>query len=226
MKLRAEAVRSFLPFLIGCVVRGKMRLPESNVAHAADTEHEDEACTFCLQRGDLFGVGGKVGLRRKVALARWHRQVAEFVEECFLHAVLERGGIGRIERVALAVRPFIHVEGRDMVAGDVPLLQEEGSPAVHAHGADRQDQRQLDTLVAGFFNLQRDLVAHVGVEIMDIFALDGLKVRVPPVFARHTLVAACIDLCHVPAFRVEALKKGTFNRTHEIHNRSSLKIVF
>ena len=113
-------------------------------------------------------------------LLRRHGQLAERAVERLLHRVLEGAGIVRRQRVALRVGPFVHVEAVDVIAGDAPFLEEIDRPAIHAHRADRQDECERPARLAGELDFAGDLVAHVGVEVLERGARDRLELRVPP----------------------------------------------
>ena len=67
-----------------------------------------------------------------------------------------------------------------MIAAHVPFLEEIDRPAVHAHGADRQDQRERPAVVASRRIARGDLVTHHHVEVGDRVAGTGSKSRMPP----------------------------------------------
>ena len=60
----------------------------------------------------------------------------------------------------------VHVEAVDVPAIAVPLFQKINCPAVHAHRAYGQDERDLFFVRLSVENFERDLVAHHRVEIL------------------------------------------------------------
>ena len=129
--------------------------------------------------------------------------VPERSVECGLHGVLECAGMLGRQRHARAVAPLVHVEAVNVIAGDVPFLEEIDGPAVHAHRADGQDQRGRSIMVTGLLDRPGDLVPHHDVEVGDRLAGDRLEARVPPRLAPADRLgrmrAAGVDLGEVPA---------------------------
>ena len=178
-----------------------------------------------LQVADLLGVGRQLGLEGEVPLLRRHRQLAERAVEGLLHGVLERAGVVRRQGVALGVGPFVHVEAVDVIAGDAPLLEEVDRPAVHAHRADRQDEGERPAGLAGQLDLAGDLVAHVGVEVVEGGAGDRLELRVPPRLGAASRPlggrrAEAVDLRQVPAGGQKAFHHRAGKCRDQIHDCS------
>ena len=223
MQARADAVFRSLPVLIGGVVLCKMRLPECDVAHPADAVDQHLLCTLGLQLADFFGIGRKIFLRREVALILRNGQLAERAVERAGHGVLERGGVGRGQGVAVGVSPLVHVEAIDVLAVDVPLLQEVDRPLVHAHRADGEDEDQLAALFLRLLDLHGDFVAHVCAELFQVRALDRLEAVVPealPLAHRLGVVRhALVDLRNVPALWQNLREIGTLQSVDHVHNR-------
>ena len=160
---------------------GEMRLPEGDVADAADPEDDGQLGPLRLQLGDPLGVLGQAVGRGEPALRLGHGPVAERAVEGRLHRVLERPGVVGGEGRAVAVAPLVHVEAVDVVAGDAPLLEEVDRPAVHSHRADRQDQGRRAGPASRVRRIVRgDLVAEHHVEVGERRAGDRLEVGVPP----------------------------------------------
>ena len=105
-----------------------------------------------------------------------------------------------------------------MVAADVPLLQEVDGPAVHTHGTYGDDHSQLLALVTGELDLQSDLMAHLGIEFVNILAGNGVEVLVPEIFPGNALFAAGVDFFHIPTGGVEAFQQGILYGAHKVHN--------
>src|ERR1039458_4862256 len=131
--------------------------------------------------------------------------------------------------VAVGVTPLVHVEAVDMIAWNIPFLEEIEGPAVHAHWSYRQDQRQLTPRIAGPADLERDFVAHHGIEIGDRSAWNRLEIRMPPSLplgdSIRVIRATSIDFLQIPSRGEEAVQHRPFERTHQIdsgvcHNRS------
>ena len=219
MQLHTDAVGLLQPLRVSFELGADHRLPERDVAHAADAVDEDELRAFLLERLDLLRIGRKIGLRREVAVILRHGQLAERIVERLLHRVLE----GRVadEGVALRVRPLVHVEAPHVLAVLVPLLEEVDRPLVHAHRTDREDEDDLLLAVRGLLDLVGDLVAHLDVELADVVARDRRKVLVPELLAlghvARLVRAALVNLLHIPAFGIETLEQGALHSRHEIH---------
>ncbi len=132
------------------------------------------------------------------------------------HRVLERARVTGGERVAGGVAPLVHVEAVDVVAGNAPLGEEVDDPAIHAHRADRQDQRQLLAGVAASLYGKRDLVPHQGLQVGERLADHRLKILVPARLPRREAsrigIDARIDLFEVPAGGQKALHQRSGNR--------------
>ena len=228
MQAGAHAVRRGLPLVVRLVVAGKMRLPEGDVAHAADAVDQHLLGALGLEGLDLFGVGGQVFLRGEVALLGRDGQLAQRVIERAEHGVLERGGVAGGEGIALGVGPLVHVEAVDVLAVDVPRLQEIDGPLVHTHRAERQDEDELAAFLFGELDLHGDLVAHVDAELLEVGALDGRKVLVPEALTifhgRGVVGDAAVDLLNVPAFRQDFREIGALQGVEHIHNSSSFSL--
>ena len=213
MELDSDAVGLLLPLSVSLELAADLRFPESYVAHAADAVHEHELCAFLLEGGDLLGIGRKVLLRGEVAVIRGNGEFTERIVESLLHRVLE--GSVADERIALLVSPFVHVEAPHVLAGDVPFLEEIHCPLVHAHRTYRKDERNLLTGFLRLADLVRDLMTHLGVELCKVGALLGLESLVPELLGLgdvlRLVLAALVDLLHIPTCRIESLKHGTFN---------------
>ena len=128
----------------------------------------------------------------------------------------------------LAVAPFVHVESEDVVAGDVPLLEEVDRPAVHPHRPDRQDHRRLLAGLARLLDRQGDFVAHHDVEIGDRLAGNRLESRVPPGLAIADRLGrvrtAAVDPGEVPAARQKPLHHRAGVGGEQIHCRRALSV--
>ena len=68
---------------------------------------------------------------------------------------LECAAVVGSKGVALGVSPLVHVEGVNVLAGNLPLLQEVDDPLVHTHRTNGQDHSQL---LAGFLGQLHPLV--------------------------------------------------------------------
>ena len=223
MQTRADAVLGCFPVLIGGVVLGKVRLPECNMAHTADAVDQNLLCTLSLQLADFLRIGGQIFLGCKVALIFGDSQLAERAVERAGHGVLERGGVGCGQRVALGVSPLVHVEAVDVLAVHIPLFQEIDRPLVHAHRANRQDENQLSALFLGEPDLHGNFVTHVCAELFKVRALDGTEAIVPEALAladgRWIVGDAVINLGNVPALGQNFGKIGTLEGIDHVHNR-------
>ena len=182
VQLRAEAELGLFPRVHGLVLGGKVGFPEGDVAHAADAEHGDQLGTLLLKRADLLAVTGELVFRGEVALGLGHRQFPERAVEGAFHGVLKRAWVVGRQGIPFRIAPLIHVESVDMLAVHAPLLEEVDRPAVHAHGAYGQDERDGFLAVLGIGDLLGDLVAHHGVEVAEGFAGHRLEGFVPPGF--------------------------------------------
>ena len=80
------------------------------MAHPANAVDQHLFRALGLQCGDLLRVGRQILLRGKITLLLWDSQLAERPVEGVHHGVLERCRVRRGQRVALGVRPLIHVE--------------------------------------------------------------------------------------------------------------------
>src|SRR4051794_32569418 len=68
----------------------------------------------------------------------------------------------------------------DMIAADAPFLKEEDGPAVHAHGADGQDESDRPRRLSRQLNLTGDFVAHHRIEVGQRAAGHWFETRMPP----------------------------------------------
>src|SRR5260370_40027973 len=99
-----------------------------------------------------------------------YRQGAERPVERLLHGILECSGIIRWQGVSLAIGPFVHVEPMHVRTGYAPFLEKIYGPAIHAHGADGQDEGQGPACLMAELNFPGDLMAHEGIEIGTVAA--------------------------------------------------------
>ena len=226
MDLGGDAVGGLLPLGGAGIVSGEGGLPEGDMAHSADAVHQHQLDALGLQSGDLLGVGGQVGLGGEVALIDGDGQLAQRLKESLLHGVLEGAGVGGLQGVALGVGPLVHVEGVHVLAGDLPLVQEVGDPAVHAHGANGQDESDLFLALLGQLDLHGDLMTHIGLEVAQRVTAHGLEVLVPvglTVQDGLRRADAGVDLVEVPAGGVEAFQRGALDGVVKIHDVFSLQ---
>src|SRR5262245_32544840 len=108
----------------------------------------------------------------------------------------------------------------NMVARDIPFLEEEDRPTIHAHWPDGQDEDKRLTGLAGQLDLTCNLVAHVGVEVGIVCADYGLELSVPPGLPAGRRGSRsgrqAINLAQVPAGREKALHHGTGQCSDEV----------
>src|SRR5262249_55615691 len=113
------------------------------------------------------------------------------------------------------------VEAMHVFATDTPFLEEVHGPAVHAHGADGQDDNERPARLFGELNFAGDLVTHAHVEIFERVTQAWLELRMPPCLAPVQIsagnLAQAIDLRQVPACGEEILEHGATQCSHEIH---------
>ncbi len=179
------------------------------MAHSADTVDQNELNALSLESRDLLWVGGEIVLGCEVSLILGNGKLTERAEECIAHSVLEGCGIVCGKGITLAVAPFVHIEGINVVALYLPFLKEVNCPFIHSHRAYGKNECDLLVSVASGLDLKGNLVTHIGVKLTDVVATDGLKAVVPEGLSFLNLifgVTASIDPCHIPACRVEALE--------------------
>ena len=219
VELNSDTVGLLLPLGVRLEFAANLRFPEGDVAHTANAVHENELGALLLEFGNLLGIGGEILLRGEVTVIRRNGEVAERIVERLLHCILE-GSIAD-ERIALLVGPLVHIEAPHVLAGDVPLLEEVDSPLVHSHRTYRKDERDLLSRILGLADFVGDLVTHLGVELGKIGALLRLEILVPELLRLgdilRLVLAALVDLLHVPTCRIESLKHGTLDRRHKVH---------
>ena len=79
-----------------------------------------------------------------------------------IKAELEAGKITIDDQgVALAVCPLVHVEAVNVLAVNVPLLQEVNSPLVHTHRTYGKNHSELFASFFRVFDLESDFVTHI-----------------------------------------------------------------
>ena len=225
MKLCADAMRCLLPLLVVLIVGCKLGLPECDMAHSADTVYQNELGALCFECLDLALIGRKVVLGCEIALCLGNGVGTQLIEERLLHAVLERGRVGVGQRVAVGIRPLVHIEGIYMIARDLPLVNEVGCPTVHTHGTYGKDHGKLSALFFGLLDLKGDLMAHQNIKLVNVLAFNGVEVLVPEALTGNALLAARVDTRHIPANRIKSVKQGVLYCAHKIHNSFLLYLL-
>ena len=203
MEPRTDPMRLCCPFGNVGEFFSEMRLPEGDVTNPPDSEDHDQLGPLRLQLADPLGEMGELIGRGEPPIRLGNGKRPERSVERGLHGILECAGVLRRQGHARAIAPLVHVEAVNVIAGDVPLLEEIDGPAVHSHRADGQDQRGRSILVARQFDRPGDLVPQHDVEVGDRVTGDRLKARMPPRLAfadrLRRLRAAKVDLGEVPA---------------------------
>ena len=130
-----------------------------------------------------------------------------------LHRML-KGGVPH-QSIALGISPFVHIEAPDMGAIDIPLLKEVNRPLVHSHRTDRKNEGDFAPLFFSLLNFVGDFVSHFDIEFFDIFATDRGELSIPEFLGLgdilRLVLAALVDLLHIPSSGIETLEHGTFN---------------
>ncbi len=221
MEFGAEAMSLGSPIGLGFELGGEVRLPEGNVTDAADAEDRDQPTAGLFEVADLLGVRRQFVFPGEMPLLGRDSERAERTVKGLFHGELKRTRMRRRQGIPLGVGPLVHVEPVNVIAGDVPFLQEVNRPAIHAHGSDGQDQRERPTSSPGQLDLASDFVAHVGVEVGVVAAGDGFEFGVPPGFPFDQVAAGnaadAVDVGEVPARRQKALHHRAAEGGDEIH---------
>ena len=100
---RPDAARLCQPCFLGFIFIGKMRLPERDMAHAANAVDQHLLRALGLQCGDLLRVGRQILFRCEITLVFRNSQLAERPVERVHHGILERSRVRRGQRVARGV---------------------------------------------------------------------------------------------------------------------------
>ena len=133
--------------------------------------------------------------------------------ESLLHSILERTGVIRRQRVALAVCPLVHIEGVNVTAGHIPLLQEVDNPLIHTHRPYGKDKRNLFLSIFCELDLHGNLMPHIRFKLTKTFALYGREAFIPMrltfgYFFRR--VDTRVNFVKIPTCGIKALKHRAF----------------
>ena len=122
MNFRRNSIRRFLPFFRIRIICRKVRFPERNMAHSANTVYQNQLRALFFECGNLFRIRRQIFFRCKVSLIFRYGQLAKRIEKRLFHCVLECAGVIGCERVPFAIRPFVHIKRVHVFTGNLPFL--------------------------------------------------------------------------------------------------------